>query len=96
MSPCAEVRTIGDVVALLAEALQGGLRSGDVEARWPAAPRADALRELREDLLDALEHIPVDKSGRMIESAWRGSPAFDDLQFYVRQLEALEPRTPLT
>lgn len=74
----------------------GDLRREDAEARWPTAPRNNALKELREDLLFALDHIPVDRSGKTIEADWRGTPDFDDLQFYARQLEGVEPGTPIS
>ena len=85
------MQTIGDIVALVTEALGGGLRREAAETRWSSVPKNESLARVREDLLDALDHIPVDGAGITIEADWQRTPEFDDLHFYIRQLERLDP-----
>lgn len=63
-------RTVGDPIALLEEAKTGYLFRDDVEVRWPPGPQTEALRQLREDVIFAVEHIPVDRKRQPIVDEW--------------------------
>lgn len=91
-------QTVGDLEALLVEAISGSLGPADVKQRWSVVPKDDVLRGLRDAVLFAVEHVPYERDGSVGGSRWRGSVDHDDLHCclrQIRQLDSGDPATPL-
>jgi hypothetical protein len=68
------------IVQLLDLAVDGDLTPEALDERWPPAATSALLAELREDLLDAAEHVPGKWfTDRLDEPHWTGSDLWQQL-----------------
>lgn len=95
VEPVDQVRTVGDVLDLLSDARAGVIRTDDVERRWPTVPNDVLFKELREDLIEALDHVPIDADGETLLADWVTTPDYDDLWYYARRLAPRSRSEPI-
>ncbi len=85
--------SLRELIELCQRALAAEITEEDLRRAWPEEPDEPQLAELRDTLFSGLEHLPgtvVRGEWRLDAGAWRKTPEYDDITFYLRRLRRAE------
>jgi hypothetical protein len=81
--------SLEELIRLCERVIAAEITEDELQTAWPEESPDPQLEELRRTLFSGLEHLPgtlVDGQWTLDSDAWRGTPEYDDIEFYLRRL----------